>query len=63
MELDSDSELQPEGKLVHFSSPDLQPDEALTDPNFGFTVAGAVRMRWTPEYCQWDEASMPLQQM
>lgn len=43
------------GKLVLLTSDNLKPMEPLQPTGFDFQVDRAMRLRWTPQYCQWDE--------
>jgi len=44
-----------QGKLLFFHSNDVKTDGPLTHPDFGFSVENAMRLKWTPQYCQWQE--------
>ena len=43
------------GRLVHVSSDDVSPEQALADEDFGVTFPASWGVTRTTEYCQWDE--------
>lgn len=43
------------GRLVHVSSDDVAPGQALADKGFGIAFPASWGVTRTTEYCQWDE--------